>query len=111
MSEEGVFVVKYKRVGGDRTPIVPDLRGGLVEDFATWLRSKDRRPFFYHRGFLPIDRVTNYELDVVATAALLASGSRLPDEPKADREARVDLVQRRIAPGVYNYLAQKRRGQ
>lgn len=89
------YSVRYKRgrevVGG----------GSLKEDFATWLRSKDARPFFYHRGNLAVDRLTDAPLDVVAKAAMIAQDRGL-----------VDLVQRRVVGPdgpEYNYIAVKRR--
>lgn len=70
----------------------------LLDDFSTWLRSRDTRPFFYHRGYLVVDRERSMELEVVARAAMAAQ-----------LRGKVDLVQERLAPFLYNYRALKRR--
>ncbi|BCH23556.1 hypothetical protein [Mesorhizobium sp. L-8-3] len=80
------------------------------DDFCTWLqKALPHEAIEYHRGFLILDRhadtselhrAERLELTVVATRALAAAEQGL-----------VHLVQRRLAPCQFSYLAIKRSSQ
>lgn len=94
-------------------------RGLDAEGFRRWLSRGDGAPsLVYHEGFLLLDRARDRAVDELAQAALLASGAEQPfrhvgpgRRPRLVRDPRgprlVDLVQRRLDDGRWQYLAVK----
>ena len=73
-------------------------------ELRAWLRqARAGDAFEYHRGLLTVDRTAVGQL--ASEAARIALG-RLADLAwHLAAEGRVDLVQRRLAPGAFSYLA------
>lgn len=90
-----------------------------AEGFRRWLARSDGGPSLcYHTGFLLADRARDRALHELAEAALLASGAAPPvrrvgggRHPRQVRDPPgprlVDLVQRRLEDGRWEYVAVK----
>lgn len=69
-----------------------------ADKFKSWLHSNNARPHTYHEGFLMRDRAEDPFAAETARAAWLAHVT-----------GRVELCQRKVEAGRWQYIAQKRK--
>jgi hypothetical protein len=83
------------------TLIEPSIDGGVL---SAWLRqARAGDAFEYHRGLLTVDRTA---LGQLASEAARVALDRLADLAwHLAAEGRLHLVQRRLAPGAFSYIA------